>query len=779
MKRVYQYVIVGFVGLLIFACAKEGLWNQNSEIPEAEKGTIVGQLINDDNNQPLKGIKILFERQTKKDGSNTFVDTVSTDTEGKFSYSVPFPNKVRMVVRDTGRYHADTAFVEVLAHQNYPIMMNSHPRFGVMSVNVHVNDTDVNKPFGGIHVSLLQRESNNESYSMVQTLVADAEGNVKFDEIAWPVNYKVRIEEDSTRYQVDSLSGKIATKDPLNLTLNSEPLFGKSSVAALVKNEQNEAFKWPVKVALYLRQNKDEDYVKHTTLTTDKQGKVLFENIDFPIEYKIVLDERDRAYDYEPIEAVLKKSRQAVTETLVAKSNFAQGDITLKAWWFFQNQIAANERLLVSYKSVLDDKFSDPVTITVNGNGDYTFPNFDYPAEIKIDASPLSSSEFQKTSIYVESENAASTIRVNLYDNTPRYTTFPPPSDAKASNGVTLFYTGTDEIINGMATDSRGNLYAVTNKNQLIRYTMNGVRSVIAGSGLEGNANGAGDVAQFRSATGVAVQDDTTLYVIENSSAHTIRKVSIDPRTSKSQVSLFSGTYGSTQSGQNVSAGEVSIASAKYTRPSSAVYDKSRKCLWVSEWEGNRVRKIDIEGNKVTTVVSATDAFGKGFFNSVTLTPDNKYLYIASHSSLAGVYKYDIAADKLYVVRTGYSFRYVAAAAVGSPNTHRVFITLDGSSYSVVYSLPNESLVATSASNLTPGNTNTGLNQMAGNNNITAPDNLTLGVAQKQIDGTSGTKPFSKNSSNVGPYPLTYDAYTGRLYVATPMQKSVFYIKLW
>ncbi|NGM62153.1 hypothetical protein G5B30_09525 [Sphingobacterium sp. SGG-5] len=742
MKKIYYYVWIGIVALVVAACAKDMSWNRDSEIPETEKGTIVGQLINDDDNQPLKGIKILFERQTTAKGEQTFVDTVSTDAEGKFSYQIPFPNKVKLSIRDTGRYAKDETFIEVLEHKEYNVTMNSHPRFGVMPIKVHVNDTDTDVPFENIHVSLWVRETNDESYSMVESILTDGEGNVQFEDIAWPVNYEVRVEEDPERYVIDTKSGKITTKDPLNLTLNTERLFGQTTISTTVLDENDMPFDWDVKVALYLRESGDDEYVKTTTLTTDAQGKVLFENVDFPVEYKIVLDEKPTAYDYTAIEGVLTKQRRAVSETLVAKSNFGVADLQFTGWWFFQNQIAAGEKLIISYKSVLDDDFSEPETITLDGNGKYTLPDFDYPAEIKIEKSTSSIRPFKNITLNVKESNALSTIRLDLLDFIPRYWNM-TPADSYTGNTLVAFYGGVN--VQTMEVDSKGNIYAVTTDNNLIRIAMDGSGHKVLATG-------------FTASWGLAIQDDYTLYVVENSGGHKIKKVVIDPDTDVATVSVLTG--------QNTSGGtDGDFSVATFKRPGDAVYDSKRNVLWVAEWENARIRKVDLNNNTVST---ATTDIGYGF--GISLTEDKNTLYIACHTNQDAIYKYDIENNKTYAIRKGHSTRHIAVAPNGD-----VYYTINR--YPRVYKFVSENPVDA-----------TGL---GGGALPRTPTNNSAIIAGTQSGSMFGTIPpvdpnvdiantailVGQTNSDGSPTGLVYDANKGRLYFSVPADSRIYYLK--
>jgi sugar lactone lactonase YvrE len=570
---------------LLAACAKDALWNQDSEIPDSKKGTILGQLINEEDGKPLKGIKILFERQTSADGGQSYIDTLSTDTEGKFSYKVPFPNKVRLVVRDTGRYMADTAAVEVLEQKNYNVAMNSHPRFGVSSFVVSVVDENT-QPITGegerLKVGLFVRESSDENYSLVEDKVIDTDGKVVFENVAFPVQYKIALIGNEYAYDLSATEGKLLTKDPLNITLQS-------------------------------------------------------------------------------------------------KLNFAIGDITLVAKYFFTDEVAADIPVKIYTKSVFDTEFVLR-EVVLDANGKITLPNLEYPLTVRIQPQTSVLYQFSNIELIVTADNASAPIEILLYDNPPRYGDI-TPSSVMSDNTLVAFY-GDDIAIQEMEVDSKGNIYAVTTDGKLVRISYDGSGHKVMATGLT-------------SPWGIAIQDDYTMYIMENTSGNRIKKVVIDPEMDVATITLFAGSPdGATGTSDGVG------TEATFNRPGDAVYDPSRNCLWVVEWTNARIRKVDVETAQVTTLATGT---GYGF--GVGLTNDYKYLYIASHTSPAGIVKYDIENKQMYTVRTGYSIRHIAVA----PNDD-VYFNINGNYQGKQYKVTNEVLVSGNG-----GNTSSTFETIVGN----------------------------------------------------------------
>lgn len=647
MKRIYHFVLFSAL-LLVLGCSKEDLWNQHHSDPQAR---IIGTLLHDEDGTPLKGVKILFERQTDRRGGYSYIDTVSTDTDGSFTYPLPFPNKVRMAIRDTGRYAVDTAVLEITESKDYTITLSSHPKFGVSSIYTQVVDPD-DQGLEGLSISLWVRESLSEPYSFVEDQKSDTEGKVIFDDLAFPVFYKVVLSERPEAYKLDSLAGSLLTKEPLELTLHTEAHFGRA-------------------------------------------------------------------------------------------------DLRVLGWYYYPNFAAKSESATFSIKSILDDDFSDPVTIESDQDGYFILPDVIYPAEIKVHPSGSTAFPFSPVSLIVDKDNFDSPLRLHLFDTAPRYADT-PPSLIKGENTVETLYDSGDAL-NSIELDSKGNIYGVTSTS-LIRFDPDGNSRTVLHTG-------------FTNAWGLALQNDSTFYVVENTGAHTIQKVTAS-HAGGVQVSLFSGTFNSPES---ASAGsilpEVDVKDAKYNRPAEAVYDKKRHCLWVTEWAGQRLRKIDLNTHKVSTAALS----GRGYFYSLDITSDYKSLYIGSHTGQAGLHRYDIDDNKIYVVRSGYSIRQVAVAPSG-----RVFFGIHGAAYTVGYTIANEILVE--ANGTSTANSQSEMAQFAGLNNSGAGGRTPDIGERLNADGHVFQGSAASDTGTVTA--LAYDPFRGRLYMSNPPSGKLMFVRL-
>ena len=168
-----------------------------------------------------------------------------------------------------------------------------------------------------------------------------------------------------------------------------------------------------------------------------------------------------------------------------------------------------------------------------------------------------------------------------------------------AGSGVQGFAngTGTDAQFQwsyGLAVDSSKNVYVADGSNYRIRkITSSGVVSTFAGSGTEGTANGTGTGAQFSYTEGVAVDTSGTVYVADSSN-NLIRKI-----TSAGVVTTLAGSTQGSADGTG--------AGAQFYEPSDIVVDASGN-LYVTDAENHRIRKVTQAG--VVTTFAGSGAIG-------------------------------------------------------------------------------------------------------------------------------------------------------------------------
>lgn len=139
----------------------------------------------------------------------------------------------------------------------------------------------------------------------------------------------------------------------------------------------------------------------------------------------------------------------------------------------------------------------------------------------------------------------------------------------------------------GITIDSSGNLYVVEQGGKKIRkITQSGVVSTLAGTGVAGSRDGAGNVATFNFPTGITIDSSGNLYVCDQRN-NKIRKI-----TPSGVVSTFAGTgVAGNVDGTN--------STATFNWPNGITIDSSDN-LYVADYSSNLIRKITPSGNVST-----------------------------------------------------------------------------------------------------------------------------------------------------------------------------------
>ncbi|MEN7529141.1 NHL repeat-containing protein [Cupriavidus sp. DL-D2] len=145
---------------------------------------------------------------------------------------------------------------------------------------------------------------------------------------------------------------------------------------------------------------------------------------------------------------------------------------------------------------------------------------------------------------------------------------------ADGTGNAASFYTPS-----GIAVDGAGNLYVADMNNHMIRkITPAGVVTTLAGSTTSGRADGTGTAAQFSYPQGIAVDSDNNVYVAEKGN-NTIRKIT--------PAGVVTTIAGGALSGNIDGEGPT----ATFWAPWSLAIDSARN-LYAAELGNNAIRKI-------------------------------------------------------------------------------------------------------------------------------------------------------------------------------------------
>lgn len=133
--------------------------------------------------------------------------------------------------------------------------------------------------------------------------------------------------------------------------------------------------------------------------------------------------------------------------------------------------------------------------------------------------------------------------------------------------------------LNGIALDGAGNVYVADGFNRRIRMiTPSGAVSTVAGSGVQGFADGTGTAAQFGVPYGIASTTDGTLFVTDGNNDR-VRMI-----TPAKVVTTLSGGSGF-QDGP--------ATTARFAQPRGITLDGNRD-LYIADIDNNRIRKITL-----------------------------------------------------------------------------------------------------------------------------------------------------------------------------------------
>lgn len=132
----------------------------------------------------------------------------------------------------------------------------------------------------------------------------------------------------------------------------------------------------------------------------------------------------------------------------------------------------------------------------------------------------------------------------------------------------------------GLAMDASGNLYVADFINHLIRkVTPAGVVSTFAGTGTAGTADGTGILASFNSPSGLTIDANDNLYVVDQGNS-TIRRIT--PAGTVTTIAGIAGSTGTTDGGNST---------ALFTFPYGITIDATGN-LYIADRRSHTIRKI-------------------------------------------------------------------------------------------------------------------------------------------------------------------------------------------
>jgi sugar lactone lactonase YvrE len=161
----------------------------------------------------------------------------------------------------------------------------------------------------------------------------------------------------------------------------------------------------------------------------------------------------------------------------------------------------------------------------------------------------------------------------------------------------------------GMATDAKGNLYIADNSNNVIRkIDTAGNVTTLAGNpeGLQGSADGKGQLASFNQPSDIVVAANGRMYVADTLN-HAIRTISAEGVVSTMNAESIRSVV--VTGGEADLAGDYKdgkLSEALFNEPTSIALD-AKGNLYVSDTGNQRIRYIDLATGMVTTIAGSKD----------------------------------------------------------------------------------------------------------------------------------------------------------------------------
>jgi DNA-binding beta-propeller fold protein YncE len=510
-----------------------------------------------------------------------------------------------------------------------------------VSLKVKVMNDKDQKLEPGVKVLISRKISANSEFQVVDTVRTDAHGEFTYN-LPHPNLFKAEIDTTFYTYDVKELLVQNATSG--ELILHTKPKFGMATVNVSVLDSVSLVGMGNFLVNVSYRKIGTSKFIDNGSEKTDANGKLLL-SLPYPTEIKVKIG---NTTEYRP---------DSVSVNLLDENSVsAQLKVSTATSFLFNatdaldKQYVGNTGFSVYVKKPNETTFTLLKSVTTDASGSFSL-SVPHPSQVKVEM--LNNKYFANYSVISDVPGyTAIQQKAALMLNAPAFTT-PVLTNLQSTqlvlnNGLSL--NGPQDI----TSDGKGNLFiSDSGNNRIIKIDDAGNATVLAGSGTAGTVDGAGDVAQFSAPYGIRCGTDGSLYVADDT-RHLIRKIVV-AADGKATVSTIAGVAGS--SGTTDGAG----TTAKFNRPAGMALDKANRFLYVAEWGGNKVRKVDLSTNTVTTVAgSGTSSVLGGTGTAATfqipwgvaLTDDETSLYVASWNGSA-LSKINLSNNFVTVLRKG------------------------------------------------------------------------------------------------------------------------------
>lgn len=580
------------VGIALFLAACQKFATEALNDTTTPKEALSIKVINDDDNLPVAGVKVIISRQIDKSGPFIQVDTIRTDVNGAISTKLPFPNTIRVAV-DTTYYNKGEQVIYFTSASS--VILHTTPKYGMAPLNIAVTDQ------GNVAIAnfplFIDTKAPGADYISTGGLEYTGVDGKLVASLPYPNEVRVMV-GDTLKYFPDTLMASLKNikGDNVNLKATLKPLTVPLEITVLDKD--NNAVLPGIEVAVLQKLTGETDF-KNIGLIgiTDNNGKLF---INAPFEGEVKIQTTDPAYFFPDF--VITRMAYAKNRSVTLKSKKLNPKAPVDVFVYDQanNQILPGVTVTVSSKITGETSFKVDTTAVTDETGKLSV-DVRFSGDMKFEV--LNDTYFADKSITAVNTGAtAKQVNLPLTLRSERYSE-PVISSLMVStltlnNGITL-NAPTD-----VANDKRGNIYICDqNNNRIVRVSRNGNTTVLAGSGTASSVDGTGTAATFNAPKGMALNDGgTELYVAENN-GNKIRKITIDLTKMTGAVTTIAG------SGTAGTLDAVGTA-ATFTKPCGIALDETVGALYVADNSAStsigRIRKIVLGSNTVSTIGTAT-----------------------------------------------------------------------------------------------------------------------------------------------------------------------------
>lgn len=745
MKYFYYSIQVMLLVLVLLACKKlsnDGL----DEAPVVLKAPLEISVVNDDDQLPVVGVKVIISRKTTASGTFTRMDTIRTDQAGKISYSAPYPNYLKVEL-DTSYYHKGEELLEFTTESGGKVNLHTTPKFGMAVLDISVTDAATDQAIPAFSLAVSSRAPGKTDFMSSGPENADASGKLMVS-LPYPNDIRVAV-GDTVKYFPDTLFTALKNVRGVKVALKAvlKPLTVPLEVTVLDKDNGTPLADVSIAVLHKLTGQPDFKDIGLTGLT-DKDGKLLL-NAPFSGEVKIrTTDALYNTPDSVVTSLAYEKNRKV---TLRSKALTPKAPVEISM--YDQNSLlrAAGVSVKVSYKRTGQAGFTVETTGVTDDLGKLLV-NVPFSGEMMFEVA----NDPYFTNKAVTAQNVGAGLKkvdLPLSSSTAKY---PEPltdglqvSTLVLNNGISL-NKPTDVV-----ADKVGNVYICDQiNNRIVRVSRTGNTTVVAGSGTSGSADGVGTAASFGTPWGmVADADGTTLYVSDGT--HKIRKLSINPTTMVATVTTIAG------SGAAGTADGNGIA-ATFNRPAGMALDQAAGLLYIIDYNSSRVRKLELNNaNKVSTVTTSL------LYSpvSIALNPAKTQLYVGAFGNTFGstgsqLIKYSVTGTRVGLRgNTGDNFNDPSGLFVSAAG--KVFVANDKS----------HSISQMIAEVVSGQNGASEFSFIAGSATFTPAATNGVSGTPGNTDGSAAVARFTS------PWGIKYNTYTGTFLIADQGNNSIRLMK--